>query len=151
MQIIGEYLTRTSNEADLRWFMDVYEIHPEVYKSEYELVPHKLPKHIKAIIHVNSDGHIDQQFIIEEGDEVTVWSGGCCDTTFNTDGMAFLEVVGGRTGTFAQWVLDNSPYELDADDFNDMGTSPQKLLSDGLFQLSKERLLPSEVIFVTQL
>lgn len=143
MKVIGKWLTETSKESDFKWFVDLYEKTPEQIIKDYELERFVVPEHIKAIILPEYDGDINQIFIIEDGDEVVVLAQGRCDSIFNTDGIAFMELHDKATGKMRfQWTLDNSPYEMNDDDLEEIEFDMSKL---------PEGITRDQVIFVAQL
>lgn len=143
MKVIGKWLTQTSTIEGLKFFEMLYEMKPEQVIKDYELERFVIPEHVKAIVLPEYNGDINQTFIIERelGDEVIVLSGGCCDTIFNTDGMAFMDLF--RNGEhLSRWVLDNSPYEMNDDDLEECEFDFNKL---------PEGVTRDQVIFVAQL
>ena len=143
MKVIGKWLTETSKESDLKWFVDLYEKTPEQIIDDYELEQHIVNPEIKAIVFPEYDGTINQMFIIEPDDLVIVWAQGRCDSIFNTDGIAFIELHERESGKLRfQWAMDNSPYEMNDDD-----------LEECEFDFSKlpEGISREQVIFVAQL
>ena len=142
MKVIGKWLTETSKESELKWFVDLYEMTPEQIIKDYKLERFVIPENIKAIVFPEYDGEVNQTFIIEDGDEVIVWSGGCCDTIFNTDGIAFMELHDRNGNMRFQWAMDNSPYEMNDDDLEEVEFDMSKL---------PEGITREQVIFVAQL
>ena len=143
MKVIGKWLTETSDDKDYRWFFDLYEMTPEQIIKGYELERFVVPENIKAIVFPEYDGEVMQTFIIEDGDEVVVWADGRCDTIFNTDGIAFMELhARGVDKMRFQWAIDNSPYEMNDDDLEECDFDMSKL---------PEGITREQVIFVAQL
>ena len=141
MKVIGKWLTETTNESELKWFVDLYEMTPEQIIEDYKLEQHIVNPEIRAIVFPEYDGTINQMFILEPNDMVIVWGEGCHDTFFNTDGIAFMELHRDQQ-LVAQWAMDNSPYEMNDDD-----------LEECEFDMSKlpEGITREQVIFVAQL
>lgn len=141
MKVHGKWLTQTTDAKQLEWFVDLYEMTPEQIIKDYKLEVRSVPENIKLIVFPEYDGSINQIFEIEDGDMIFVWGGGCCGTIFNTDGIAFMDLVRDDK-VIAQWVMDNSPYEMNDDD-----------LEECEFDMSKlpEGISREQVIFVAQL
>ena len=141
MKVIGDWLTKTSSVEGLKYFEMLYETTPEQVIKDYELEKFVVPEHIKAIVCPEYDGTINQVFIIEPDDLVIVWAEGCCDTIFNTDGMAFMDLY--RNGEhIARWCMDNSPYEMNEQDLEEVEFD---------FSQLPEGISREQVIFVAQL
>lgn len=142
MKVIGKWLTETTNEPERKWFIDLYEMTPEQIIMDYELEQHIVNPEIRAIVFPEYDGTINQMFILEPNDMVIVWAQGRCDSIFNTDGIAFMELHDRNGNMRFQWAMDNSPYEMNDDD-----------LEECEFDMSKlpEGISREQVIFVAQL
>jgi hypothetical protein len=141
MKIHGKWLTKTTDAEDLKWFVDLYEMTPDQIIKDYKLEQHIINPEIKAIVFLEYDGSINQMFIIEPNDLVIVWAEGRCDTIFNTDGIAFMELHRDQQ-LIAQWAMGDSPYEMNDED-----------LEECEFDMSKlpEGITRDQVIFVAQL
>lgn len=117
MKVIGRLIDETSEEVGRKYFVDMYNVTPEVYIERYELdVFTKEIEDVKAFVHLEYDGVIAHAVLLEEGDTAVVKGGGCYGLPFNTDGMAFLEVAEKNKILKRQFCYDNSPYQLTADD-----------------------------------
>lgn len=113
MIIVDRWLDRVDTNTGMKEFLETYDMTPDEMIRDYDLEHIKVPSHIKAIVFEDY-----QTFIIEEGDEVFVWSQGCYDTVFNTSGIAFMELH--RDGEMkSRWSIENSPYELTKQDFEE--------------------------------
>lgn len=141
MKVIGKWLTETTTDEGLKFFEMMYEMTPAECIKRYELERIAVPEHIKAIVCPEYDGTVNQMFLLEDGDEVFAWSEGCYDTVFNTCGIAFMELVRDDI-LIAQWTLDNSPYEMNDDDLEEIEFDMSKL---------PEGITRDQVIFVAQL
>lgn len=145
MKVIGKWLGRTDTPEGKAWFEDFYEITiPDLIK-DYELEPITVPDGIMAIVFPEYDGTINQTFLIDEGETVIAYSEGCHDTVFNTSGMVVMELWrdGGRV---AQWVIENSPYEMSRQDFEE-----EEIDLDEIFAKLPDGLTMENTIFVRQL
>jgi hypothetical protein len=142
MKVIGKWLTETTSDEGLQYFRDLYDQTPSQMIGDYELEQHIVNPEIKAIIFPEYDGEINQMFLIDPEDLVIVWAQGCCDSVFNTDGIAFMELHDRNGNMRFQWAMDNSPYEMNDDD-----------LEECEFDMSKlpEGITREQVIFVAQL
>lgn len=115
MKIYGKWLTQTDTVSGRNYFEDMYEMTVQDLILDYKLDRRAFPEGKNVLVLLEYDGLINQAFIFEEGDEVFVWGQGCCDTVFNTDGIAVMEVFN-QGDKLGEWVLDNSPFELSDDD-----------------------------------
>lgn len=121
MVIVGLFLDRVDSESGLNSFTNLYDMTPDQIIKDYELSRIKVPEHIKLIVFPceYSKDKVQQIFQLTEGDEVYCWSEGCHDTVFNTSGIAFMELE--RDGVvLARWSLENSPYEMNDEDLEDI-------------------------------
>lgn len=141
MKVIGKWLTETSNEEDLKWFVDLYEKTPQQIILDYELTPRTVPANIKLIVFPEYDGEINQMFELEPNDMVIVWGEGCWDTVFNTSGIAVMELHRDQQ-LVSQWTIENSPYEMNDEDLEEIEFDMSKL---------PEGITREQVIFVAQL
>lgn len=145
MQVIGKWIKRTDTPEGKEWMEDMYEMTiPELIEN-YELDPIKVPTGIMAIIFPEDDGTMNQAFLIHEGETVIAYSEGCYDTVFNTSGMVVMELWRGGE-RIAQWLIENSPYEMSKQDFEDEGIEV-----DDLFAQLPDYLTMENTIFVRQL
>lgn len=145
MRVIGKWLERTDTPDGQAWFEDFYEMTiPELIK-DYELDPITVPASIMAIVFPEYDGTINQAFLIDEGETVIAYSEGCYDTVFNTSGMVVMELWRGGERV-AQWLIENSPYEMSKQDFED-----DDIDLDGIFANLPAGLTMENTIFVRQL
>lgn len=145
MNVIGRWLERVDTIEGKAWFEDFYEITiPDLIK-DYELEPIMVPSHIKAIVFPDYDGFVNGAFLIDEGETVIAYSEGCYDTVFNTSGMVVMELW--RDGDrIAQWLIENSPYEMSKKDFED-----EDIDLDEIFAKLPDGLTMENTIFVRQL
>lgn len=145
MKVIGKCLDRVDTPEGQAWFEDLYEMTiPELIK-DYELEPIKVPEGIKAIVFPEYDGFVNGAFLIDEGETVIAYSEGCYDTVFNTSGMVVMELW--RDGErVAQWLIENSPYEMSKQDFEE-----EDIDLDKIFAQLPDYLTMENTIFVRQL
>lgn len=145
MNVIGRWLERVDTIEGKAWFEDFYEITiPDLIK-DHELEPIMVPSHIKAIVFPEGDGFVNGAFLIDEGETVIAYSEGCYDTVFNTSGMVVMELW--RDGDrIAQWLIENSPYEMSKKDFED-----EDIDLDEIFAKLPDGLTMENTIFVRQL
>lgn len=145
MRVIGKWLDRTDTPEGKAWFEDFYEITIPKLIKDYELEEIKVPDHIKSIVFPEYDGTINGVYIIDEGETVIAYSEGCYNTVFNTSGMVVMELW--RDGErVAQWLIENSPYEMSKKDFED-----EDIDLDEIFAKLPDGLTMENTIFVRQL
>ena len=145
MRVIGKWLGRTDTPDGKAWFEDFYEMTIPKLIKDYELEEIKVPDHIKAIVFGEDDGTINGVYIIDEGETVIAYSEGCYNTVFNTSGMVVMELW--REGErVAQWLIENSPYEMSKKDFED-----EDIDLDEIFAKLPDGLTMENTIFVRQL
>lgn len=145
MRVIGKWLGRTDTPDGKAWFEDFYEMTIPKLIKDYELEEIKVPDHIKAIVFPEDDGTINGVYIIDEGETVIAYSEGCYNTVFNTSGMVVMELW--RQGErVAQWLIENSPYEMSKKDFED-----EDIDLDEIFAKLPDGLTMENTIFVRQL
>lgn len=153
MIVQGTWLIETSKHCERAYFEDLYEITvPELIK-EYELERFEIDPKIKAFVFLEYDGDANKIIRLEEGDKAVVYGEGHYGCPFNTCGMAVLEVACYREVLTRQWVVENSPYQIDAGDMDewynfDEFKHPQDLID---YEPLLNGLEPEEVIFVRQL
>lgn len=161
MKVIGNRsVDETSSEVGRKFFIDMYNMTPEVYIERYELDEFtKEIEGVKAFVHLEYDGVIAHAILLEEGDTAVVKGGGCCGLPFNTDGMAFLEVAEKNKFLKRQYCYDNSPYQLTTDDeewyefdteYDETDEIKQKFVND-VNVLFNTNLSFEEIIFVRML
>lgn len=145
MRIYGNWLERTDTPKGKAWFEEFYEMTiPDLIK-DYDLDPITVHPNIKAIVFPESNASINQTFLIEAGETVVAYSEGCYDTVFNTSGMVVMELW--RDGErIAQWLIENSPYEMSKQDFED-----EDIDLDKIFAQLPDGLTMENTIFVRQL
>lgn len=117
---------------------------PDLIK-DYALEPITVPVEIIAIVFPEYDGTINQTFLIEEGEKVIAYSEGCYDTVFNKSGMVVMELWR-NDERVAQWLIENSPYEMSKKDFED-----EDINLDEIFAKLPDGLTMENTIFVRQL
>lgn len=145
MRVIGKWLERTDTPEGQAWFEDFYEMTiPELIK-DYELEPITVPAGIMAILFPEYDGTMNQAFLIDEGETVIAYSEGCYDTVFNTSGMVVMELWRGGE-RIAQWLVENSPYEMSKQDFEE-----EDIDVGEIFAKLPDYLTMENTIFVRQL
>lgn len=143
MLITGNWLDRVDTRVSVAKFQDMYICTPDQMIKVHELERIKVPEHIKLIVFPceYTEAKVQQTFELTEGDELYCWSEGCYGTVFNTSGIAFMELE--REGVvLARWSLENSPYEMNDDDLEEIDFD-LSVLPEGI---SRE-----EIIFVQQL
>lgn len=149
----GSWLIETSNHAERLHFEDIYEITVPELISEYELERFEIDPAIKAFVFLEYNGDADKIIRLEDGDKAVVYGDGCYGLPFNTCGMAVLEVACAREVLTRQWVVENSPYQIDAGDMDEWGNfdnfdDPQDVID---YEPLLNGLETEEVIFVRQL
>jgi hypothetical protein len=160
MKVIGRLIDETSEEVGRKYFVDMYNMTPEVYIDRYELDEFTTEiEGVKAFVHLEYDGEIAHAILLEDGDKAVVKGGGCNGQPFNTDGMAFLEVAEKNKMLKRQFCYDNSPYQLTEDDdewfeffidYEDIGHIQQHFVED-INTLFGTNLNFDEIIFVRML
>lgn len=145
MRVIGKWLERTDTPEGQAWFEDFYEITITDLIKDYELEPITVPAGIRAIVFPEDDGAINQVFLIDEGETIVAYSEGCYDTVFNTSGMVVMELWRDNERV-AQWLIENSPYEMSKQDFDD-----EDIDLDRIFAKLPAGLTMENTIFVRQL
>lgn len=142
MIIKGKWLDRVDGD-NATHFIDMYNMTPDALIVAYQLERIKVPSNVKLIAFPceYSKDKLQQLFVIEPHDEVYCWSEGCHGTVFNTSGIAIMELE--RHGdVIARWSLENSPYEMDEDDLEEIEFN-MSVLPEGIVR--------EDMIFVQQL
>lgn len=151
----GRWLIQTSQKPELDWFIDMYNMN--VYKliKDYQLERFEVDK--KAFVFLEYDGSVNKIIRLLNDDKAVVYGEGCYNLPFNTDGIAVLEVYDSETQVTTQWVVENSPYELqpasdlDFDEYSDwdeMGKEAEDYIDD---EPLLNGLTVNQVTFVRQL
>jgi hypothetical protein len=154
MQVFGNWLTNCATQDGAEFFLSLYDMTAQQMIEHYELENNAtLTKDdVQAIVILESDSDVNQVFVLEDGDKVCVYAEGCCDTIFNTDGFAFMEVwnSGVLSGLYA---IDNSPYQLvDACDMADNEDIDFTDLKEHLLkEYNLSRVTFENTIFIRQL
>lgn len=142
MKIEGTWLTQTDTTHGMQFFLDMYEMTVQELIRDYRLEARAFPEDKNVLCILEYDGTVNQLFIFEDGEYAKVWGEGCWDTTFNTDGIAVMEVFDCDGWKLGEWVLDNSPFELSDADLADVEFDDSNL---------PEGITRDQVIFVQQL
>jgi len=161
MKVFGRLIDETSTEVGRKYFVDMYEMTPEVYIERYELDEFtKEIEGVKAFVHLEYDGEIAHAILLEDGDTAVVKGGGWHGQPFNTDGMAFLEVAEKNKMLKRQFCYDNSPYQLTEDDdewfeffidYEDIGKIQERLVDEVNIIFGTDNISYDEIIFVRML
>lgn len=149
MIVQGDALIETSIEKERIFFEDLYEITVPDLIKDYELTRFEIDPKIKAFAFMEYDMEAVKIIRLQEGDKAVVFGEGCYNLPFNTCGMAVLEVYS-AAGFNHQWVVENSPYQMQEDDceFEEAGKYPEDIIA---YEPILNGLEPDEVIFVRQL
>lgn len=163
MIIIGNYFDRVDTPEGLAQYNSMYKID---YKDHIEnsgsrgqgdgITILKTPDY-RYVARIDYDGEIYQLFVIEDGDEMIVYTDGCMQQegrVFNSDGHAFFTIKenGQETGTYH---VSNSPYDVVDEAWEEMDLSKEEFIKNVKKLLSSNNLpdLISEtnIVFVTEL
>ena len=124
MYVIGKWCTRVDSGKDVEYFKSLYKSTYQEIIKRYRLdhITELTNKNITFLVFPEYDGAVNQIFVLQDGDTVKVYSEGRLadeGRIFNTDGMAFFSLIkeGKETAT---WCVDNSPYDLTDDDFDEL-------------------------------
>ena len=144
----GNWLCKTSEEHYRKWFEDLYEITVPDLIKDYELQRFEVKQ--KAFVFLEYNGDVNGIIRLNEGDKAVIYGDGRWGLPVNTDGIAVLEITE-ADGTFHQWVITDSPYELEDDEdpeWDDLGKDPLGLIE---YEPMLWFLKLKEVMFIRQL
>lgn len=159
MKVIKSWLSQVNLPEFREEFAHLYGMDFYEYMIRYSVThisyPH--PDVIRHVAFLEYDGTINQLFSLEDDEHLMVYSSGCMaheGKFFNTDGIAFMVLVreGKRVATFS---VENSPYDLEESDFDELDQSKSDILQEIRKLLEANSctipVTDSNVLFVQQL
>jgi hypothetical protein len=163
MDIIGNWLNRVDDDEGLKYFESLYDISPYQMIVDHQIfhITRLFPEKVQHVVFMEYDGDINGIMSLNPGEHLMVYSDGCMaeeGRVFNTDGMAFIELVR-DCKKVAMWSVENSPYDMVKDDWEEDMDGEDFTYQDALEAVREElkkhdidkEVTESNVIFVRQL
>lgn len=112
---------RVDTEEGAKKFQDLYDMSHYQMIVDYEVfhITRVYPKQYKHIAFIESDGEVNCVFTLKDEEHLMVYSDGCMgdEAVFNTDGIAFIELVR-DCKKVAMWSVDQSPYDYKDEEYD---------------------------------